>query len=125
MFRVAEHKPVVIEVDIPPKGFQDVVFSPTIPDDHFGSYGLVLDLGAHGREVVAACVRTYAASTERLQYPKISLDHLPHDVLRRLGVQAIRMGAGYVPTTHRDFQRQMTELDANLRTSPPTTSPCS
>jgi hypothetical protein len=114
MFKIGDCGSAAVDVNLPAKGFATATVSPKVPET-FGAYGLVVDLGPAGRQFVTSCIRTFAAQPERKQYPSFCLDRLPVDVLRRLGVQAIRYGIAYTPTTHKDYARKMEELDAELK----------
>ena len=95
-----------VEVQIPSSGYSDLRIDPLIPDD-FGAFAIVLDLGKHGRSLITSVVRTFAASAESIQFPKQSLDDIGADNLRRLGIQAIRMGVDYTPTDFVEYRQQI------------------
>jgi hypothetical protein len=114
MFKIADVGSVPVAVEIAANGFHDLTIAPKIPA-RLGAYALVVDLGAQGRQFVTSFVRTFAATTQRLQYPKFCLDELPLPVLKRLGVQAIRYGVGYKPTTDPDFPQWFQEQRAKLQ----------
>ena len=90
-----EGETLPIQVEAGPKGFVDIVVAPHIPE-RFGGYALVVEIDGKGARFATSLVRTFKATNERIHYPKMSLDHLPDDVLNRLGVQAIRYGLSYV-----------------------------
>ena len=102
MYKIADAGSTPIDVDIAAKGFQDITVTPTVPAE-FGAYALVVDLGEHGRAMVGTFVRTFPVSSKRVQYSKLCLDSMPLDVLKRLGVHAIRYEVSYKPTTEKDF----------------------
>ena len=109
---------------VPAHGYADVTVSPHIPA-RFGGYALVLDLGPAGRQFLTSCVRTFAATQGRVQYPKFCLDALPLPVLKRLDVHAIRWGVGYKPTTDEDFAQWYADRGARTaRATRTPTSPC-
>ena len=58
VFKIDDAGSVPIEVDIPAHGFQNVKISPKIPAT-LGGYGLVIDLGDHGRRFVVSMARTF------------------------------------------------------------------
>ena len=91
----ADVQTLPIQVDAAAKGFTDITVSPHIPE-RFGAYALVVELEGKGARFATSFVRTFKTTSERIHYPKMSLDHLPDDVLNRLGVQAIRYGMSYV-----------------------------
>ena len=103
MFKSGDFGSIPIQIEIPAKGFKNIELSPAIPEV-FGAYGLVADLGKHGRQFITSCVRTFANQNGRLQYPSFCLDDISPDVLNRLGTQAIRSGVEYKPTTDANFK---------------------
>ena len=102
VFKIAQAGSVAVSATVPAHGYADVTVSAPIPA-RFGGYALVVDLGPAGRRFLTSCVRTFAATQGRVQYPKFCLDALPLPVLKRLDVHAIRWGVGYKPTTDPDF----------------------
>jgi hypothetical protein len=103
-----------IAVDLKAKGFQNITVSPRVPA-RLGGYALVVDLGVHGRQFVTSFVRTFKATSQRIQYPKMSLDHLDDAILKRLGVQAIRMGVDYIPSDDQRHAEWKANLDAQMK----------
>jgi len=91
-----------VAATVPAHGYADITVSPAIPA-RFGGYALVVDLGPAGRRFLTSCVRTFAATQGKVQFPKFCLDALPLPVLKRLDVHAIRWGVGYKPTTDADY----------------------
>ncbi|WPU96894.1 hypothetical protein SNE25_15340 [Mucilaginibacter sabulilitoris] len=114
MVKFATVSSSAIPVSIKPKGFANIEVKPLIPAT-FGGYALILDLGQYGRHLICSVVRTFAANPKRLQYPKQSLDDMDPDFLQRLGVQAIRMGIDYFPTTDADYQTKLSALYEKLK----------
>ncbi|NLR67020.1 hypothetical protein HGH92_22115 [Chitinophaga varians] len=114
MVRQGEVATVPVKVNIPAGGYINIEHLPSIPA-RFGGYALVMDLGRYGRRMITSLVRTFAANPQRLQYPKQSLDDMGADFLQRIGVQAIRMGVDYTPTTAPDYTQKMKELDAKIK----------
>ena len=114
MFKIREVQSIPVPVKIAPNGYINIDVSPDIPDT-FGGYALVLDLGQHGRRLAGSLVRSMKPSPVAMQYPKQSLDDLGVEFLSRVGVQAIRFGVSYSPTTMRDHQQEMRRLDAELK----------
>jgi len=115
LFKIGDLESLPMKLDIPANGSQIVELKPVLPPD-FGAYALVADLGPHGRRFSTSCVRTFAASTERLQYPSLSLDDgagIP--VLRRLGIQAIRMELGFIRSEEKDAAQKMARLEERIR----------
>ena len=108
------YKPVPVKVQIAANGFMDISITPAIPET-MGGYSLVLDLGEHGRRLATSLVRTFKPSPEAIQYPKQAMDDMGADFLSRIGVQAIRMGVSYIPTTNRDYMQEMAKLDRKLK----------
>jgi hypothetical protein len=114
MVKLQDIQKVRVKVKIPAKGFVDIEFEAAIPET-LGAYGIVLDLGKHGRQLATSVVRTFKPNPKPIQYPKQSLDDLGADFLGRIGVQAIRMGVSYIPTTSRDYISEMEKLNRTLR----------
>lgn len=113
MFKLADAATVPIAVNIPGKGVQHVTVTPAIPPT-FGAYGIVADLGPHGRQFVTSCIRTFAANPARLQFPSMSLDYMDPTLLERMGIQAVRREWGYITTTSPDYARRMDDLGKEL-----------
>jgi len=113
MYSLATVQKIPLEISISPNGFENIPLEPDLPET-FGGYAIVFDLGKHGRRLATSVVRTLKPSLNAIQYPKQSLDDLGPDFLSRIGVQAIRMGVSYIPTTHRDYQSEMAKLDKKL-----------
>jgi len=114
MVKLADIGSLPVDIDIPAHGKKEMDISPAIPAA-FGGYALVMDLGKYGRRLVTSLVRTYAANPRRLQYPRQALDDMGADFLHQVGVQAIRMGVDYTPTTAPDFAEKMAALDRKLK----------
>ncbi len=112
--KLKEIASIPVKIKIAADGYVNIDQAPEIPDT-FGGYALVMDLGRYGRRLVTSLVRTYAASPKRIQYPKQSLDDMGADFLQRVGVQAIRMGVDYTPTTADDYTQKMQEIDRKLK----------
>ncbi|MDR3708082.1 MAG: hypothetical protein P4L33_07260 [Capsulimonadaceae bacterium] len=93
---------IPVIVDLPANGHQNIALSPAVPAT-FGAYAFVVDLGPLGRQFVTSVVRTFKPAGERVQYPRMCLDYMNVDVLKRLGIHAIRYGIEYCPTTSRTF----------------------
>lgn len=114
VFKIAEVQSIPVKVNIAPNGFADIDLMPDLPET-FGGYAVVFDMGKHGRRLATSVVRTFKANPEAIQYPKQSLDDLGADFLSRIGVQAIRMGIPYIPTTSRDYIWEMEKLNMKLK----------
>lgn len=115
VYKIADLPSIPLQVRLPAKGSQIVEVRPQLPET-FGAYALVADLGTTaGRRFATSCVRAFAPAPEKIQYPKLSLDDIGADVLQSLGVQAIRLGVGYVPTTDPKYAAEMEKLDKELR----------
>ncbi|MFW6107074.1 MAG: hypothetical protein ACOC8A_00135 [bacterium] len=106
---------VPIEVDLPPKGWQNLTVRAPMRETK-GGYGYVVDLGEHGRQYLTSAVRTFGPGLERVQFPKQSLEHMPPAILARLGVQAVRYGISFIaPDEGRRYERLMERVDRDLR----------
>ncbi len=114
VFKIADVGAVPVAATVPAHGYADLTVSPRIPA-RFGGYALVVDLGPAGRQFLTSCVRTFAATQRRVQYPKFCLDALPLPVLKRLDVHAIRWGVSYKPTTDTDFARWYADRARDLK----------
>lgn len=103
-----------LQVSLKTKDFVNMEIKPIIPAT-FGGYAIILDLGKYGRRLICSVVRTFTANPKRLQYPKQSLDDMDPDFLQRLGIQAVRMGIDYFPTTDADYQTKLSALYEKLK----------
>ncbi|HKB92348.1 MAG TPA: hypothetical protein VKC60_17665 [Opitutaceae bacterium] len=113
VYKIAEVGSVSVHVQMGRYGFSDVKVTLQIPP-RFGAYAVVVDLEGKGRRFATSLVRTFATASERLQYPKFSLDHLPDPVLSRLGVQAVRYGLNYVPSTSKEYPKWREQVKREL-----------
>lgn len=109
VFKLEETLIMEKHVSISPKGYLDVDVLPDVPEIK-GGYAVVFDLGKYGRMVGTSFVRSIKPVLGKMQYPKQSLDDLGVDFLSRVGVQAIRYGLSFCPSTHRDYQIRMSRL---------------
>lgn len=114
MFKIADIQSISEKIDIPANGFVNIDIEPNLPET-LGGYAIVLDMGKHGRKLATSTVRTFKANPVAIQYPKQSLDEIGEDFLSRIGVQAIRMGISYIPTTSRDYVSEMEKLNMKLK----------
>ncbi len=114
VFKINTPAALPLTVKIAGHGFADFTIAPKVPAA-FGAYALIVDLGPLGRQFVASIGRTFPAATQRIQYPKFCLDDINLDVLKRLGVQAIRYGASYKPTSDKDFEAWYAEEGRKLK----------
>ena len=107
-------KEIPIHVSMLPKGYTDV--SVSIDDiEKYGGYAIVFDLGKNGRRLGTSFVYTMRPAPVKMQYPKQSLDDLGTDFLGRIGVQAIRYGLGYLPTTHSGYRKMMQDFGDEMK----------
>jgi len=115
LFKIEDLASVPIQVDIPAKGSQVIEIKPTLPDT-FGAYAFVADLGPSGRRFAASCARTFAPASEKIQYPKFSLDlSVGMDALTALNVEAVRMGQPYFLTTGKNYEAEMAKFDEAMK----------
>lgn len=112
--KLNEVQSIHLKINISANGFVNIDIEPNLPET-FGGYAIVFDLGKHGRRVATSLVRTFKPNPLAIQYPKQALDDIGADFLSRIGVQAIRMGISYIPTTHRDYVSEMEKLDKKLK----------
>ncbi|MDR1336397.1 MAG: GH92 family glycosyl hydrolase [Tannerella sp.] len=102
-------------LSIAPKGYADVSVAIDNEDLPYGGYAVVFDLGEHGRQLATSFVRSMTPRPVRMQYPRQSLDDLGADFLSRVGVQAIRHGMGYVPTSAPGYRQMMQDFDRKMK----------
>jgi len=114
MVKVTDIQSIPVKIEISANGFTNLTLAPDLPET-FGGYAVIFDLGKHGRRLATSVVRTFKANPQPIQYPKQALDDIGADFLSRIGVQAIRMGISYIPTTHRDYVAEMEKLDRKLK----------
>lgn len=113
-YRIDDVGSVPIEVDVGARGWRNVTITPQTPQMK-GGYALVVDLGEHGRQLLTTYVRTFKPVERRVQYPKQSLEEMPPEILRRLGIQAIRYGVHYEPSDSRQYREFMTRLEEEFK----------
>ena len=100
---------IPVSIDLKANGWQDLAFSPELPD-RFGGYGLVLDLGEHGRQFLGTCVRAMPNAPRKVQYPLQGMEKMEPAVLERMGIRGIRTDVRYVPPGHRAYDGYMASL---------------
>jgi hypothetical protein len=106
LFRIAECGTTPVEVALPPKGFQNIVVKPALPEK-FGAYALIVALEGQDRLLGALLTRTMPAKPERVQYPVMSLDESDPASLQRLGIKAVRMQIDFIPKSHAEYEKRM------------------
>lgn len=114
IYKIKDVLTLNVPVKIAPNGYLDVDLSPDIPD-FYGGYAVIFDLGKYGRRVATSFVRSMKPSPIKMQYPKQSLDDLGVDFLSRVGVQSIRYGISYYPTSYSNYQNEMQRIDAEMK----------
>ncbi|MDR0534547.1 MAG: hypothetical protein LBH01_11400 [Verrucomicrobiales bacterium] len=115
LYKIADLPAISAAINVLAKGSQVLTVKAKLPET-FGAYALVLDLGSQGKTFATTCVRTFSTAPGKIQYPKLSLDDsVGAEVLKKLGVQAIRMQCSYTPTTHPDYAKDMARLDEELK----------
>jgi len=114
MFKIADIQAISIKVNISANGFTNIDLEPNLPET-LGGYAIIFDLGKFGRRLATSVVRTFKPNPKAIQYPKQALDDIGADFLSRIGVQAIRMGISYIPTTSRDYISEMEKLNRRLK----------
>lgn len=113
MFKISEAGSVPVQVDLKPKGYTNLTVALKVPAT-FGAYGIVADLGPAGREFVTSMVRTFKPDPKPVQYPQFCTDNGDINLLTRLGLAPNRIGAGYKPTTDKDFEEWYKKFGASL-----------
>ncbi|NEW81427.1 MAG: hypothetical protein GZ094_03570, partial [Mariniphaga sp.] len=114
IFKIADIQSISVKVNISANGFTNIEIEPNIPEI-FGAYAIVFDLGKYGRRLGTSIVRSFKPNPMAIQYPKQALDDMGAAFLSRLGVQAIRMGISYMPTTSRDYVSTMERINRKLK----------
>jgi hypothetical protein len=122
LHKLEQLPPAPLAVDLPPQGWKNLTVDLKIAETK-GGYGLVVDLGPHGRAYLTSFVRTFKPALQRVQFPKQSLEEMPGPILARLGVQAIRWGVAYHPSSSRRadeywafVRRRLQEFHENMVT---------
>jgi hypothetical protein len=114
LFQIAECGQTPIEVNIPAKGFQNVVVKPKLPET-FGAYALIVDLEGQDRLLGAFLARAMKAKPEKVQYPVMSLDGNSDPAsLERLGIKAVRIQLDFMPLKHKQYAERMAGYKAQL-----------
>ncbi|MDR0547066.1 MAG: hypothetical protein LBG77_05725 [Dysgonamonadaceae bacterium] len=112
--RLDYDKTIEQQVTVSPKGYCNVSLS--IGDiTQYGGYAIVFDLGKHGRRLATSFAYGMKPNPVKMQYPKQALDDLGPDFLSRVGVQAIRHGLGYIPTTATNYRTMMQNFDREMK----------
>lgn len=101
-------------VSISPKSYANITVN-IDGIDKYGGYAVIFDLGKNGRRLGTSFVYSMQPKTVKMQYPKQSLDDLGVDFLSRVGVQAIRHGLGYLPTTSPGYRKMMQDFDEEMK----------
>ncbi len=114
VFKINEVASVSVELDIAANGFQNLTIEPKLPET-FGGYGVVVDVPGLGRRFALSAIRTFKPNPEPVQYPSLSVDKLPIEMLKRMGVQAIRMEEQWIKPDDKDYAAVMAELDRQLK----------
>jgi hypothetical protein len=110
LFRIAECGQTPIEVNIPAKGFQNLVVKPKLPDT-FGAYALIVDLEGQDRLLGALLARAMKVKPEKVQYPVMSLDGGSDPaMLERIGIKAVRIQIDFPP-----FKNSRRFVDLQIR----------
>jgi len=113
-FKIADCVATPITIDLPAKGYVDLVIHPVIPK-RFGAYALILDVPGHGRQFGAAFLYVPKATPGKVKNPTYALDlreTTPQmcGLWQRLGIKGTRNEWGYRQGTPPDFAGQMAEL---------------
>lgn len=107
-------KVIPAHVSITPNGYTNIFVSVNDIKD-YGGYAVIFDLGKNGRRLGTSFVYSMKPSPVKMQYPKQSLDDLGFDFLRRVGVQSIRHGVPFVPTTAPDYRTFMQDFANQMK----------
>jgi hypothetical protein len=112
--KVADGGSAPVSIEVAAKGYADVKAKLPLPAK-FGAYAIVLALEGQGRQVVATCLRTIAASPERAQFPVYAIDmHGPEQeqMFQRVGVRGTRQEMG---TVGPEDKHGWDEIDKNMK----------
>ncbi|MDR2626612.1 MAG: hypothetical protein LBC40_01090 [Dysgonamonadaceae bacterium] len=112
--RLEDEKTLLRPLSLAPEGYADITLNLDAMQ-RFGGYAIVFDLGKHGRRLATAFVCSMKPHPVRMQYPRQALDDLGADFLSRVGVQAIRHGMGYLPTTSSSYRTMMQDFDRKMK----------
>ncbi|MGI4787327.1 MAG: PA14 domain-containing protein [Janthinobacterium lividum] len=105
---------VPVSVSVAAGSVSDLSCTIPIPA-RFGGYALIMDLGPKGgRHLVGLCIRTFKMSSDRSEYPVLTLDERDHTFLDKIGVHAIRTSIVYKPTTAADFPQYIADMKKNM-----------
>lgn len=109
VFAIGEVGATDIEIDLAPKGYQNVTMKLALPEK-FGGYMAILDLGDAGRQQVAAMVRGMKPDVPRTQFPMQALDAIDPPILERMGIRAVRHGVPFSAPNGRIDEARMQKL---------------
>ncbi len=98
-----------VEVKIGPKGYQNISYTPDLPEK-FGGYAIVIDLGPHGRLFVSSLARILKNESRKVQYPKQSSEFFQGPIMSRIGLQAVRYGVPFFLKGTKERQKQDEEM---------------
>lgn len=112
---------IPLAVDLPASaagvpGWSDHEIAFTLPERNLGWIAIV-DLGAHGRRMLTHGVRTFAQEPRRVRHPHQSMEEMPPEVLRRLGIRAMRIGVPFVSSDQRGSERarELADIEEDLQ----------
>ena len=115
VIKIEDLPSIPITVDLPAKGAQNIEVTTTLPDT-FGAYAFVFDLGPQGRQFALSIVRTFAPTTQKIQFPHLSLDGVAGlPILKSLGIQAIRQEHGWTPANDPAYADNLAKLGAQMK----------
>jgi len=100
--KIADVGAVPVAVDLPAKGYVDLVIKPVVPN-RFGAYALIVDLPGYGRQFAAAFLYVPKATPGKVRNPTYALDLrevTPQmcGLWQRLGIKGTRNEIGYTRT---------------------------
>jgi hypothetical protein len=121
-FLIRREGSVPLTVKLPAGGTGEIAVTPPIPET-LGGYGLVVDLGEHGRAFAAAVVRVVRPDRGRVQFPTYALDMTWDEFMNegvfvlfeKLGVKGARMGGQFELKTEPDYEASKERLDRYMR----------
>ncbi len=99
-----------IDINLPPNGYQNIRYAPELPAK-FSGYGIVVDLGPSGRRFAGSFARILKNDSKPVQYPKQSSEFFQPEVMKRIGLQAVRYGVPFHFKGTKKRAEQMKEME--------------
>lgn len=103
-----------LTVQLPANGWKNFNVTVEMPE-RLGGYAIVLDLGTHGRALLATMVRAMKPDVPLVQLPSQTLEAIEPAVLQQLGVRAVRFGLSYWSSKANGYDQYLRDVDAKMR----------